>query len=187
MGPDVSTNYSISYRNIKYPRVELRTGKPLLVLPYGYNPDTFYKKHKNWIFKKIKFIEECLDNAKNKELSKRSGEEFEELVYDIMEKISDELGVKIKKIYFKKMRSKWASLSRLGNLTINKLIKYLPEYLIEYIIFHELVHIIEKNHTNRFWRIISGRYNDYMKLEKELFEYWFKVSENMERHRNFKI
>jgi len=57
--------------------------------------------------------------------------------------------------------------------------KYLPEYLIEYIIFHELVHIIEKNHNSRFWEIISGKYKDYQKSEKELFKYWFKVSEEV--------
>jgi predicted metal-dependent hydrolase len=57
--------------------------------------------------------------------------------------------------------------------------KYLPDYLIEYTIFHELVHIIEKKHNNRFWEIISKMYSDYQKLEKKLFEYWFKVSERV--------
>lgn len=57
--------------------------------------------------------------------------------------------------------------------------KYLPQYLVEYIIYHELVHVIEKKHNNRFWEIISGKYNDYQKMERELFEYWFKISEKV--------
>ena len=77
------------------------------------------------------------------------------------------------------MRTKWASLSPVRNLTINRFMKYLPQYLIDYIIFHELVHIIEKNHNNRFWEIISRKYKDYRKLEREQFEYWFKVSEKV--------
>lgn len=172
-------NYMVSYRNIKYPRVELKTGKPLFVLPFGYNPDIFYKKHKIWISKKINFIEECLDNAKNRELIERTEDEFKKLVCNILEKLSGDLKVKINQVYFKKMRTKWASLSPVRNLTANKIMKYLPEHLIEYIIFHELIHVFEKNHNNRFWEIISGKYKDYQKSEKELFEYWFKVSEKL--------
>ena len=171
--------YKVSYRDIKYPRVELKTGKLLFVLPLGYKSDILYEKHRSWIFKKINFIEGCLDSAKNKELVERSDEEFKRLIYKVTEEASLELKVKINKVYFRKMRTKWASLSSSNNLTVNRFMKYLPEYLIGYIIFHELVHVIEKKHNNRFWEIISGKYNDYQKLEKELFEYWFKVSEKV--------
>lgn len=171
--------YKVSYRDIKYPRVELKTGKLLFVLPLGHSSDILYEKHRSWIFKRINFIEGCLDSAKNKELVERSDEEFKRLIYKVTEEASLELKVKINKVYFRKMRTKWASLSSSNNLTVNRFMKYLPEYLIGYIIFHELVHVIEKKHNNRFWEIISGKYNDYQKLEKELFEYWFKVSEKV--------
>ncbi|MCL6088388.1 MAG: M48 family metallopeptidase [Actinobacteria bacterium] len=156
--------------------MELKTGRLLIVLPLGYNSDILYENHKSWIFKKISFIEGCLDSAKNKELVERSDEEFKRLIYKVAKEASLDLKVKINKVYFRKMRTKWASLSSLKNLTANKFMKYLPEYLIEYIIFHELVHIIEKKHNNQFWGIISRKYNGYQKLERELFEYWFKVS-----------
>ncbi|MHB1254406.1 MAG: M48 metallopeptidase family protein [Candidatus Humimicrobiaceae bacterium] len=169
-------SYEVSYRNIKYPRVELKTGELIFILPLGYSSDIFYEKHKSWIFKKISFIEGCLDNAGNIELAERSDKEFETLIYEVINEIINDLKIKINKIYLRKMRTKWASLSSFKNLTINRLVKYLPEYLIEYIIFHELVHIIEKKHNSQFWEIISRKYNGYQKLERELFEYWFKVS-----------
>ncbi len=172
-------SYEVSHRNIKYPRIEIKTGKLLFVLPFGYNPDILYEKHRSWIYKKMKFIEGCLDSAISKELVERSDGEFERLVYSIVDKISDVLKVKINQIYFKKMRTKWASISSFKNLTFNKFMKYLPQYLVEYIIYHELVHVIEKKHNNRFWEIISGKYNDYQKMERELFEYWFKISEKV--------
>lgn len=167
--------YEISHRNIKYPRLELKTGKPVFILPFGYDPDRFYKEHENWISKKINFVEECLNNGKNKKLIERTDECLKKLVYEMTEKISLDLRVKINKTYFRKMQTKWASLSPLKNLTINMLIKYLPQYLIEYIIFHELVHVIEKKHNARFWKMVEKRYKFYKNLEKELFEYWFKV------------
>jgi predicted metal-dependent hydrolase len=172
-------SYKVSYRDVKYPRVELKTGKLLFVLPFGYNSDILFEKYKSWIYKKINFIEECLDNAKNKELIERSDEEFKRFTYKIVGEISLDLKVKINRIYFRKMRTKWASLSTVKNLTVNKFMKYLPEYLIGYIIFHELVHVIEKKHNTRFWDIVEERYKDYQELEKELFEYWFKVSEKV--------
>jgi len=172
-------SYEVSNRNIKYPRIELKTSKLLFILPPGYNADTLYEKHRNWICKKINFIEECLDGARNKELVERSDEEFKRLIYKIAEEKSIDLKVKINKVYFRKMKTKWASLSSLKNLTINKIMKYLPKYLIDYIIFHEMVHVIEKKHNNRFWEIVERKYKNYQGLEKELFEYWFKVSEKI--------
>jgi len=177
----VLNNYSyiVSYRDIKYPRVELKTGRLLFVLPFGYNSDNLFEKHKGWIYKKINFIESCLDNAKSKELVERSIEEFKRLIYKVTEESSRNLGVKINKVYFRTMKTKWASLSSLKNLTVNRFMKNLPWYLIEYIIFHEIVHVIEKKHNSRFREIIGERYKNYQKLEKELFEYWFKVSEKV--------
>ena len=114
-----------------------------------------------------------------KELVERSDEEFKRLIYKVTEEASLELKVKINKVYFRKMRTKWASLSSVKNLTVNRFMKYLPQYLVEYIIFHELVHVIEKKHNNKFWKIVSMKYKDYQGLEKELFEYWFRVSEKV--------
>jgi predicted metal-dependent hydrolase len=169
--------YKVSYRDIKYPRVELKTGNLLFVLPFGYKSDIFFEKHKNWINKKINFIEECLDSAKNKKLVERTEEDFKRLINELTGDVSPELKVEINRIYFRKMKTKWASLSQLKKLSVNRFMKYLPEHLIAYIIFHELVHVIERKHNNRFWEIVGERYKNYQELEKELFEYWFKVSE----------
>lgn len=179
-----SYSYKVSYRDIKYPRVELKTGRLLFVLPFGYNSDNLYEKHKSWIYKKIDFIEDCLDSAKNKELIERSSEEFKRLIYKIIMRESTELKVNINRIYFRRMRTKWASLSSSKNLTVNRFMKYLPEYLIGYIIFHETAHVIEKKHNARFWEIVEDRYKNYREFENELFGYWFKVSEKISKYRN---
>ncbi len=170
-------SYKVSYRDIKYPRIELKTGSLVFILPFGYKSETFLERHKNWIDKKINFIEECLESAKEKELVERSDDDFINLVCSIVSGVSKDLKVKVNQIYFRKMKTKWASLSPVKNLTVNRLMKYLPEYVIEYIIFHEAAHVIEKRHNNRFWSIIEKRYKNYPEFERELFEYWFKVSE----------
>lgn len=168
--------YRISYRSVKYPRLEFKTGTLSLVLPIGYNPDILLKKHRGWILKKVEFIKECLEDSLDKELAERTEEEIRDLVYFFAERVSSKLGVKVNKIYLRKMKSKWASCSSRRNLTINKLMKYLPENLIEYAIFHEIAHIIEKRHNDEFWRIISKRFSNYQELERDLFIYWFGVA-----------
>ena len=52
---------------------------------------------------------------------------------------------------------------------------FLPEYLIEYVIFHEIVHLIEMRHSKRFRQIISIRYKDYKKIDRQLYAYWLKI------------
>lgn len=169
-------SYNISYRNIKYPRIELKTGNLLFVLPFGYKDDNFFDKHRRWIYKKINFIEKCLKSAEDKKLVERTDDDFISLINKFTKELSSNLKVKINKIFLRKMKTKWASLSSHKNLTVNKFTKYLPDYLIEYIIFHELAHVIEKKHNTRFWSIIEARYKNHQEFEKELFEYWFKIS-----------
>jgi len=52
----------------------------------------------------------------------------------------------------------------------------LPVKLIEYVIFHEIAHLIVKKHNEVFWRIVSQRFKNYKKIEKELFSFWFLIA-----------
>lgn len=170
--------YSVSHRNVKYPRLEFRTGKLLLVLPFGDKPDPILNKHKKWILKKMSFVEDCLKHASGKRRVARTEKEFRDLTFSLVKKALIELGGRLNHIYFRMMRTKWASLSSNRNLTINRLMKHLPEHLLIYVIFHEIVHLKEKRHNNKFWERISKKFSNYQELEKDLFIYWFRVANN---------
>jgi len=176
--------YKVSHRNVKYPRLEFKTGELLVVLPLGTAPDILLDKYKHWIIRQFNFIKGCLEKTKDKKLIMRSEEEFRELIYSLAKETSKELRVELNHIYFRKMRTKWASLSPAKNLTVNRWVKYLPEYLIRYVIFHELTHIIEKRHNEKFWNIISRKFENYQKMEKEMFIYWFLVSKYLKKGGN---
>lgn len=167
--------YKIDYRNVKYPRLEFKTGNLLLVMPEGCkNNAELIEKYKNWIFKRSTQI---LGASKSKKLlnKKRSEEELKELINNFSQDFCNQLNVKINALYFKEMNSKWASCSKQKNLTFNTLLKYLPEELIQYVVCHEIAHRIEKKHNAAFWKIISKQFNDFTNKEKELFEYWFAL------------
>lgn len=190
---DLDIEYETVYRNVKYPRLEFKTGDLLLVLPINYeDPESLIQKHKNWIYKRYSLIETSLKDAQEKIPEERTDEVFRNLVRSIVENISKELKLNMNKIYFRRMRSKWGSCSSKKNLTINTYLKYLPENLIEYIIFHEMVHLIERKHNKAFWNIISKRFNDYQRNEKELLAYWFLIqkvvtNKNTKVHKRFKV
>ncbi|KXB02729.1 hypothetical protein AKJ47_03255 [candidate division MSBL1 archaeon SCGC-AAA261G05] len=172
---DMNLEYEIVHRNIKYPRLEFKTGNLLLVLPRGYEDQDVIEKHKDWIYEKNNIINSALKEAKDKNLESRDEKDFKDLVHFLVEDFSDELDLEINRVFFRKMKTKWASCSQKRNLTINKLSKYLPGELIKYIILHEMLHLTERKHNEKFWNLISQQFSDYKKKEKELFVYWFLI------------
>lgn len=173
--------YKVSHRAVKYPRIELKTGKLLLVLPFGYEADALLEKHGSWILKKTRFIKECLKDTPNKKVVSRSEEESKDLIHHFVKEASKELGEELNKIYYRTMKTKWASCSARRNLTINRLMRFLPDHILKYVIFHEIAHLKEKRHNNNFWKRISKKFSNYQDLEKDLFVYWFQVAGRLEQ------
>jgi predicted metal-dependent hydrolase len=66
------------------------------------------------------------------------------------------IGVKVKKLYIRKMKSCWGSCNyQKQTLRLNsELAKRNPEYL-EYVIVHEMLHIIEKGHNRNYYRLLN--------------------------------
>lgn len=59
--------------------------------------------------------------------------------------------------------SKWGSCSHDNKLMFNWRLIMAPVEVIDSVIFHELGHILEKNHTKKFWRKVLIWYPDYEK------------------------
>lgn len=166
----------VAYRNIKYPRLEFRTGELEAVLPFDADPEIIIDKHLAWVGDKQAFIDNCLKEAHRKKLIDRSILELKDLVKSLLCEAEKEYGVKINRTRFLTMKTKWASCSDKGNLTLNTLLRRLPEPIIKYVVFHEAAHLIERRHKERFWSIIRIRFTNHNELEKELFTYWFLVN-----------
>lgn len=179
---DLLISYDIDYRRIKYPRLEFKTGRLLLVLPKNHrNHERLIEKHKEWIYRRYCEIQAALKNAGNIQLDlNRTEDDFRYLVHSYVEKLEDELDVTVNKVMFRKMKSKWGSCSSEKNITINTFLKYLPASYIEYVIFHEMVHLIEWKHNNRFWGLVSARFRGYKEYEKGLSSYWILIRKNNE-------
>jgi len=67
------------------------------------------------------------------------------------------LGVDIAAIKIVDNRFRWGSCTVKDNVNLNwRLIKS-PMFVIDYVIVHELAHLIEANHTPRFWNVVRAQ------------------------------
>ena len=71
-------------------------------------------------------------------------------------------------ISIKNQKTRWGSCSRKRNLNFNYKILFLPEKLRDYIIVHEICHLKELNHSQRFWALVGSAVPDYLGIRKEL-------------------
>ncbi|WP_201589918.1 M48 family metallopeptidase [Psychrobacter sp. Pi2-51] len=53
------------------------------------------------------------------------------------------------------MKKQWGSCSTKGNLILNPHLVKAPKECIDYVILHELCHIVEHNHSEHFWRLLT--------------------------------
>lgn len=88
---------------------------------------------------------------------KTSREAIKHMVRDY----ASQMEVKATRIQFRDMRRKWGSCSSKGTITLNSRLTWLDADLAEYIVCHELAHLIELNHSKRFWTIVEQHMPDY--------------------------
>ena len=53
------------------------------------------------------------------------------------------------------MKKQWGSCSKKGSLMLNPHLVKAPKECIDYVILHELCHIKEHNHSDKFWRLLT--------------------------------
>jgi predicted metal-dependent hydrolase len=80
------------------------------------------------------------------------------------------LGVGFNRVLVSDLSFRWGSCTPKDNLNFNwKLIKA-PMFVVDYVIVHELTHLLEHNHTDRFWGIVRGQLAGYLKAKNWLRE-----------------
>lgn len=65
--------------------------------------------------------------------------------------LAAETGVDMKEVSVRNQRTRWGSCSTSGVVSLNWRLVQAPLFVRDYIIYHELMHLREMNHSNRFW------------------------------------
>lgn len=66
------------------------------------------------------------------------------------------------------MKKQWGSCSTKGNLMLNPHLVKAPKECIDYVILHELCHIAEHNHSERFWRLLTQVMPNWKEVKTKL-------------------
>lgn len=104
-------------------------------------------------------------------LSRTVGNDFLPYISARVHRLNEQFFKKpINKISLKYNHSNWGSCSNKGNVNLSTRLLFAPTAVIDYVIVHELSHLLEMNHSPRFWRIVAAAMPNYKEQEKWLKE-----------------
>ena len=73
-------------------------------------------------------------------------------------------------------KGRWGSCNNKGTICFNFRVIMLPPRIIDYVIVHELCHLVEMNHSKKFWDLVQKFLPNYAVARKEIKEYGFLLN-----------
>ena len=68
---------------------------------------------------------------------------------------AEALGVRVKRLSVRDQSSRWGSCTSAGSLSFSWRLILAPPYVLDYLAAHEVAHLVEMNHSARFWRVVG--------------------------------
>ena len=133
--------------------------------------EQFIIRKSQWIIDKIEYFKSASANILPKSTKRdylASRGVALSLAKERIERFNRIYRFKFNQINIKNQKTRWGSCSRKGNLNFNYKIIHLPEKLADYIVVHELCHLKEFNHSQKFWNLVAKVMPDYLELRSEL-------------------
>lgn len=79
------------------------------------------------------------------------------------------IGVKVSRYFLQRMRTKWGSCNhRAGNIRLNTELVKKPKDMLEYVVVHEMLHLLEPTHNDRFTGLLTKHWPQWAELRAEL-------------------
>jgi predicted metal-dependent hydrolase len=89
----------------------------------------------------------------------------------LIEKWTVKLGVKVSGYFLQRMKTKWGSCNHhAGHIRLNTELARKPKDLLEYVVVHEMLHLIEPTHNERFVALLEKHYPTWREARAELNE-----------------
>ena len=94
-----------------------------------------------------------------------------EVVPKIIQKWQPKLKVHVSSYFLQRMKTRWGSCNhRDKHIRLNTELVKKPKDLLEYVIVHEMVHLLEPTHSERFMDILQKHYPTWREARAELNE-----------------
>jgi predicted metal-dependent hydrolase len=75
------------------------------------------------------------------------------------------LGVTFARVSIRDQASRWGSCSTTGVLSYSWRLIMAPPFVLDYLAAHEVAHLVEMNHSRRFWRVVERIYPDFKRAK----------------------
>lgn len=90
-------------------------------------------------------------------------------------RLSVQTGLEYSRAVVRGQRTRWASCSGHGTISLNYKLLFLPNHLVAYILTHELCHTRHMNHAEKFWALVRSYEPACRDHDKELRKGWHLV------------
>ena len=135
--------------------------------------DDFVIRHEKWIEKHLKQLEQRKEAQAA--IPKLTEQELEELARQALDYIpkrvqfyAERMGLNYGRITLRCQKTRWGSCSAKKNLNFNILLMLTPPEVIDSVVAHELCHLTEMNHSDRFYKLVYAAYPEYDRWNKWL-------------------
>jgi len=134
--------------------------------------DSYLIEKSKWVVSKIDFFEKL---SKRQKLTLGSDgytvykAKAQEMVTQRLTELNNQhYGFKFNQVAIKNQKTRWGSCSKKRNLNFNYKILFLSPKIRDYIIIHELCHLKEFSHSNKYWRLVAKAIPDYNLIVEDL-------------------
>jgi len=87
----------------------------------------------------------------------------------VIKKWEGKIGVEVKKLYIRKMKTCWGSCNYTKQtLRLNSELAKRNLQCLEYVVVHEMLHIIERYHNEKFYRLLSAHIPEWKVIRKSM-------------------
>ncbi|HEY0940917.1 MAG TPA: SprT family zinc-dependent metalloprotease [Steroidobacter sp.] len=94
-----------------------------------------------------------------------------EVVPGLIRKWERKLGIEVRRYFLQRMKTRWGGCNhRAGHIRLNTELVKKPKDLLEYVIVHEMIHLIEPTHSERFIELMTAHYPFWKEARAELNE-----------------
>ena len=91
-----------------------------------------------------------------------------EILSNRLEYFSNIMNLEYKSFKLTNAKTKWGSCSTLKKIDLNWRLIMLKSELQDYVIVHELCHLLEMNHSDRFYKCVESVLKDYKKRRNDI-------------------
>ena len=85
-----------------------------------------------------------------------------------VDKFSNDLWIPYKSLTIRKMRARRWQCSSKQDIVLNLQLVHLPQKYIQYVAAHECAHLVQKNHSGKFWKVVESLYPKYKEVRREM-------------------